>query len=220
MELFLYTCQSLPEELCDEIIYSFLNEKRYEGICGGNKLQINIKYTYDFLIPPQPDENSIWYRINKVLSNELEKHLYLYIKTIENNPIFSSENNFGIQYKLFDKNYFTENTFMIQKYIKKIGGFKYHNDYLITNNTHRVITYLWYLNDIHEGGETELWYGRHSIKPKKGKLFLFPAHWGYPHSGLIPISDDKYIITGWLYIPIHCHDLFYRNRTNILSKNT
>jgi hypothetical protein len=67
------------------------------------------------------------------------------------------------------------------------------------NSKHRIITYLWYLNDVEEGGETVL-EDNIFIKPTIGKLLLFPACWTYPHCGRIPISSNKYIITGWIYI--------------------
>jgi hypothetical protein len=51
-----------------------------------------------------------------------------------------------------------------------------------------------------EGGETELCIDL-KIKPEKGKLLIFPASWLYPHSGKMPISNDKYIVTGWIYAP-------------------
>ena len=54
-----------------------------------------------------------------------------------------------------------------------------------------------YLNDVDEGGETEFW-GTLKVKPEAGKLILFPATWTYPHCANIPISNAKYIITGWL----------------------
>ena len=61
------------------------------------------------------------------------------------------------------------------------------------------LTYIWYLNDVIEGGETEF-FGNYKIKPEVGKLVLFPACWSFPHCGLMPISSNKYIITGWLYL--------------------
>ena len=62
----------------------------------------------------------------------------------------------------------------------------------------RHLTFLWYLNDVEEGGETEFW-GQYGIKPEAGKLILFPASWTFPHKANVPISSDKYIITGWLW---------------------
>ena len=66
---------------------------------------------------------------------------------------------------------------------------------------YRVITFIWYLNNVEEGGETEFWKD-YNIKPTTGKLVLFPASWTFPHRGKMPISDDKYIITGWIYLNI------------------
>ena len=69
--------------------------------------------------------------------------------------------------------------------------------YELQQKRYRMITYLWYLNDVDKGGETEFW-GTYKVKPEAGKLILFPATWSYPHCGNIPISNAKYIITGWL----------------------
>ena len=88
---------------------------------------------------------------------------------------------------------------MIQKYQKNKGKYVYHNDASFESTKYRVITYIWYLNDVEEGGETEF-FGEYCVKPEKGKLVLFPASWTFPHCGKIPISHDKYIVTGWLYI--------------------
>ena len=63
---------------------------------------------------------------------------------------------------------------------------------------HILITYLFYLNTIEEGGETEFIDGT-KIKPETGKLLIFPATWTYEHRGNVPISSNKYICTGWLY---------------------
>ena len=79
----------------------------------------------------------------------------------------------------------------------------YHIDFQIETlkKRYRVITYLWYLNDVHEGGETEV-LGTIKIKPEAGKLLLFPSTWTYPHCALIPKSGPKYIVTGWVYVDI------------------
>ena len=65
----------------------------------------------------------------------------------------------------------------------------------------RHITFIWYLNDVNDGGETAF-DGIYKIRPKSGKLVLFPASWTYPHCGKMPLSSDKYIITGWIYAPV------------------
>ena len=95
-------------------------------------------------------------------------------------------------------------SFMVQRYLKNEGKYIYHNDFTIDvdKNEYRIMTYLFYLNDVEEGGETVFW-NDHKIKPEKGKLILFPACWTFPHCGRMPISSNKYIITGWIYQKIN-----------------
>jgi hypothetical protein len=88
--------------------------------------------------------------------------------------------------------------FQIQKYIKNQGFYKYHNDFYLDSRGFRTLTYIFYLNNIEDGGETEFYNGK-KINPKKGMLVIFPSLWTYLHKGNTPISNDKYIITGWIY---------------------
>jgi hypothetical protein len=59
---------------------------------------------------------------------------------------------------------------------------------------YRVLVFLWYLNDVYEGSETDIFGGDILVKPEKGKLLLFPAQWCFPHCGRIPLSDDKILL--------------------------
>jgi hypothetical protein len=113
---------------------------------------------------------------------------------------YSSENNYGAEYKHLSNEVRLFHNFMIQKYEKGCGKYVYHHDGRVDveKKGNRVITYLWYLNDVTEGGETEF-FGNFKIKPEKGKILLFPANWSFPHRGKQPISSHKYIITGWFY---------------------
>lgn len=62
----------------------------------------------------------------------------------------------------------------------------------------RVLTFIAYLNDVEEGGETEFLYYPKRIKPKAGKIILFPGAFSHTHRGNPPISNEKYILTGWV----------------------
>jgi hypothetical protein len=62
----------------------------------------------------------------------------------------------------------------------------------------RVLTWILYLNDVDEGGETEFLYYPKRIKPKAGTLILWPAAFTHTHRGNPPISNTKYIVTGWI----------------------
>ena len=66
---------------------------------------------------------------------------------------------------------------------------------------YRLINFIWYLNDVEEGGETEF-FGNYRIKPTQGKIVFFPSEWFYPHQGKTPLSNNKYILTGWLHTDV------------------
>lgn len=88
--------------------------------------------------------------------------------------------------------------FQIQYYKANIGKYEFHNDFWINENGFRTLSYIFYLNSVDDGGETEFYNGI-KVKPEQGKLLFFPSLWTYSHKGNIPISNDKYIITGWIY---------------------
>lgn len=62
----------------------------------------------------------------------------------------------------------------------------------------RLMAYILYLNDVEEGGETEFLYIHKRVKPKAGTMVIFPASYTHTHRGNPPLSNEKYIITGWI----------------------
>jgi Rps23 Pro-64 3,4-dihydroxylase Tpa1-like proline 4-hydroxylase len=194
---------SISKELSKIIINMFESDKnKYQGVTFGG-LNKNIKDTEDLLIPNTPDKSGFdkWKKIQMFLEKELAKNTKEYVKILDNIVNMNHEKeNTDSEYKTFS-NLLSNELFMIQRYTKQKGRYIYHNDFHsdFEKKKYRIITYLWYLNTIEEGGETEFW-GTHTIKPEAGKLLLFPASWTFPHRGKMPLSDDKYIITGWLYL--------------------
>jgi len=192
---------SISQELCKTIINIFDSDNRkYEGVTFGG-LNKNIKDTQDLIIPNSPEKPGFdkWNKIRNFLDKELAKNTKEYIKILDElvNKNHEKENTV-YEYTTFG-DFVTNESFMVQKYTKQKGRYIYHNDFsCINEKKYRVITFLWYLNTVKEGGETEFW-GTHTVKPEAGKLLLFPASWTFPHRGRMPLSDDKYIITGWLY---------------------
>ncbi len=59
----------------------------------------------------------------------------------------------------------------------------------------RYLVFLWYLNDVAEGGETEFMDLGVSSRPVAGRLLVFPPYWMYRHAGRPPVSGPKYIIS-------------------------
>jgi hypothetical protein len=62
----------------------------------------------------------------------------------------------------------------------------------------RILTFILYLNDVDDGGETEFLYYPLRIKPKAGKLILWPGGYTHTHRGNPPLTNTKYVVTGWV----------------------
>lgn len=62
----------------------------------------------------------------------------------------------------------------------------------------RYLVFLWYLNDVAEGGETCFPDLGLSIQPRAGRLLMFPPYWMYQHEAPPPRSGDKYILSTYL----------------------
>lgn len=91
--------------------------------------------------------------------------------------------------------------FMMKKYECERAvpdHFPQHVDAYDIHSAVRLLGFLWYLNDVEEGGETEFSDLGVSIPPRAGRLVLLPPTWMYPHDGRPPVSGPKYIITSYL----------------------
>ncbi len=93
----------------------------------------------------------------------------------------------------------------IQKYKQNEGGyFYYHSEiYPHPNDAendalHRKLLWMFYLNDVEEGGETEFYHQQLATVPKQGTMVIAPAGFTHTHRGNMPKSGDKYIFTSWL----------------------
>jgi len=62
----------------------------------------------------------------------------------------------------------------------------------------RYLVFLWYLNDVAEGGETEFCDINVRVQARVGRLLIFPPYWMFQHAGLPPRSNDKYILSTYL----------------------
>ena len=179
---------SLSPDICDTIINKFNDNpsNKRKGVCGQG-YNANVKCSTDYSITHN-DEN--WRDIYQLLLSNLHNSIIQYEAQINNS-----------QYTHFKNTYLKSTVFQLQHYSKNNGKFLYHHDSSINLNKkeERTLVYMWYLNDVNVGGETD--FIDFNIKPTTGKLVLFPSTWTYPHCANIPISNDKYIITGWIVTP-------------------
>ena len=89
----------------------------------------------------------------------------------------------------------------IKRYVAGSGqAFQPHFD-AIYEVAHRYLVFLWYLNDVDEGGETEFCDLGIKVAARAGRLIVFPPYWMFQHAGLPPVSNDKYFLSMYLLFP-------------------
>lgn len=86
----------------------------------------------------------------------------------------------------------------LQKTSPGQGYHKWHQESSSQETANRNIAFMIYLNDVPDGGETEFLYIHKRIKPKAGRLLIWPAGFTHTHRGNPPLEGVKYILTGWL----------------------
>ena len=122
------------------------------------------------------------------------------------NPLISNHIMTGVRACLeiylewfpFLKNFnYHSTTCLLQKTIPTEGYHDWHSE--SSNIACANMTLVWsvYFNDVEEGGETEFLYQKQKIKPKAGRVIIFPGSFTHLHRGNPPYSA-KYIATGWL----------------------
>ena len=67
-------------------------------------------------------------------------------------------------------------------------------------NEARAFVFSIYLNDVEDGGETEFLHFSKRVKPKTGRIVIWPAAFPYVHRGNPPLSGEKYILTSWMML--------------------
>lgn len=87
----------------------------------------------------------------------------------------------------------------IQWYKPGEGFHELHSewDFSDEHTARRMGAWMFYLNDVKEGGGTEFPHQDFIAIPKKGTLLCFPAQWTHYHRGVAAPNEDKYILTGW-----------------------
>lgn len=176
-------------EFCEELINLF--ETRDDLVTVGEMaggLNTDIKNTTDLNLFDHPDllekyGNPIFEKFNE-LTNEYLMGLPFQNK-FAGTQVFASDSEYT--------------TCQLQKYKKGEGHYNaYHFETDHPDNCCRVFVYIFYLNDVLEGGETEMMYSRNKVEPRQGRVVMHPASFPFVHNGHMPVSGDKYILTSWL----------------------
>ena len=172
--------ETLEPEFCEQVIEKFCqDDRKIPGELGAGRFQridISHKRSTDLNISPFED----WKEYDSVFYDCLHEYLNFYTQDV---PEFNFE-------ELDDTGY------QIQETLPGPVGYKWHDDQV--NGGRRVLTFIWYLNDVEEEGWTEFCDGTR-VKPETGKLIFFPATWTFRHMGHPPKNGAKYIVTGWVH---------------------
>jgi hypothetical protein len=144
-----------------------------------------------------PKYNKKWERIERLLYKELLMRINDYKNKLLEKINLNNELLLLLNNELYTKNFS----------IQKIGVEKNEiiDKYIFIPNRYNVLTYIFYLNDIEHGGEIvfipleDESLETYTIKPKKGKIVLFPENINtFKYNVMLPVNYSQYIITGQL----------------------
>lgn len=171
----------LSDERCDELIQFHKDSPdKYEGVVSRNVVNNQVKRCIDVMVSDKKIIDDLVLCVNDMFPEIAEKY-----PVIVKFPM-------SLGYP------------QIQRYDKETGYFKEHIDNSIYEEVERVLAFIYYLNDVEEGGETEFKtiqnIGSVKIKPEKGTVVAFPVSWKFVHEGHIPMSSDKYIVSQFMGI--------------------
>ncbi len=209
---------AIPAELCNELLHCFDSHPGVSAGSTGGGVDDSKKRSLDLMLDAHQDLATLK---NKLLGYTLSyatQYFDKYAMALMGSVAVNVADEHGKPVTLTPDNYdelgkgraeaivkylYRSGSINIQKYQQAKGGYPHwhseqfpqvgHNEAL-----HRVVLYMFYLNDVEEGGETEFYYQNKLIKPKKGTMVIAPAAFTHSHRGNVPLSGDKYIATSWI----------------------
>jgi len=177
----------ITQEECNKAIKLYEDQKKFDNI-------LNRKQSENQSILKKQDhqyfagENNIdvWWESLKVMMLNFDIALNNYCE------------NTGVK-EAFDVDFFYFTTLKIQKTLPTEGYHIWHIEHgKGFENESRALVFTIYLNDIEDGGETEFLHFSKRVKPKTGRIVIWPSSFPYLHRGNPPLSGKKYILTSWL----------------------
>lgn len=179
---------AIPDRLCDEIwdfYYSHISYASAGRTSGG--FYPETKNTLDFHTEVNKftgrdlDE---YQRLDGLIYESLKKTTAMYMET----------------YEWLKGASLADSGYLWQMYRKGDGFYKEHvdGDQWTEHVKMRVLAVVAYVNTVEQGGETYFRLQDVAVKPEKGAVCLFPAHWQYPHQAMVPLSSDKLIISSFV----------------------
>lgn len=180
----------LDPKICRDIIRRFEEDlsSQYPGHIVGKKGTSDIDPSYKKCTEIQVSSHEHWLDIDKLLFERTKDAIAL-----------ARKKHPGLAHMT---GHMQDEGYRIKRYLPDgTEQFKPHIDVNGFPQAHRQLVCQWYLNTVEEGGETVFYEQEVAVKPVEGRLVTFPPFWTHFHAGSPPISEPKYIISGWLTFP-------------------
>lgn len=211
---------ALSEDLCGQIInrYEENLEKAQPGVTGHGVNPLK-KDSLDLTITKRPE----WQDLHSIVLNVTIEHLIQYashyssllagavaptMRDPQTGEAFElSVDNFDrlspTQITALVRRFYRPGAIVLQKYQQGSGGYHHWHSEVYPRDPncdtlHRVLLFMFYLNDVAEGGETSFLYQDEHVRPQAGRMVIAPAGFTHTHKGQVPLSGDKYILTSWI----------------------
>jgi hypothetical protein len=177
-----------PEE-CNKAIKLYEDQNKFNNTInriGGEQSSILQKQDQQFFAVP--NNVDVWWESLKPMMINFEMAFKHYIQ------------NTGAQ-AAYDNTPFNFTNLKIQKTLPTEGYHIWHIEHGKGFETApRAFVFSIYLNDVEDGGETEFLHFSKRVKPKTGRIVIWPAAFPYVHRGNSPLSGEKYILTSWMML--------------------
>jgi len=174
---------ALTKEQCNTIVSWFEEQNhKIKGLTynGEGQRTVDKSFKSDIEIPETHLSQDILpsQLIYPALCDGIEKYRQKYISSIDTMS----------PWRLIDG-------YNLQKYDGEEDGFKkWHCESAGLSSCHRMLAWMIYLNNAKSG--TEFVHYR-TVRPKTGRLVIWPSSWTHVHRSQLPNRGLKYIATGW-----------------------
>jgi len=127
--------------------------------------------------------------------DSIKRYIDLYLTQLQDClKQYITKYNFVNEYQKFHVSY----PINMQRYLPNEGYYRWHCERGSLLSSNRCLVYMTYLNDVlKSGGETEWYYQKYKVKPKKGLTVIWPTDFTHTHRGIPTVEEKKYIFTGW-----------------------
>jgi len=177
----------ITEEECNKAIKIYEDENKFNHTLNrlrGENISILKKQDQQFFA--SPNNIDVWWEAVKPMMVNFDLAWNHYLKHTGGDDAY-------------DGGPFHFTTLKIQKTLPTEGYHVWHIEHgKGLDYGSRAFVFSIYLNDVEEGGETEFLNFSQRIKPKTGRIVIWPAAFPYVHRGNPPLSGEKYILTSWM----------------------